>query len=531
MHRLRAAALRGLLPGALLLAAAAPAHAQAGRSDEERTALRFDAIRGEPPQLTAFLRRMPKGADLHSHLSGAVYAESYVGWAAEAGLCVDRGTLGLAAPPCDSASGKVPAAQALRDAGLRGEMIDAWSMRNWNAARENGHDQFFDSFGKFGGAGQGRTGDMLAEATARAAHGRVSYLELMLTPDGGSVAALGAQAGWREGEGEEAQLRRLRESLLAAGLRDTLAAASRALDAAEARRRELLRCGAAGADPGCGVEVRYLYQVSRGRPPANVFAQVLAGFEMASRDRRVVGFNLVQPEDGLLSMRDYSLHMRMIGHLRRLYPAVRFTLHAGELAPGLVPPEGLRSHVREAVEVAGASRIGHGVDVMHEDDPHGLLREMARRGVLVEIALTSNDVILGVKGADHPLSAYLAAGVPTALATDDEGVSRSEMSMEFLKAAREQGLGYVQLKTMARSSLEHAFVEGASLWADGDAFRPVPACAVDAGGLEGRRCREHAAGSAKARLQRELELALAAFEREQAAEPGRAPVPAARQPA
>jgi len=529
MHRFRAAALRGLLPGALLLlAGAAPARAQAPRSDEERTHLRFDAIRGQPPQLVAFLRRMPKGADLHSHLSGAVYAESYVGWAAEAGLCVNRRTLGLAPAPCDSAAGVVPAAQALRDAGLRGELIDAWSMRNWHLARENGHDQFFDSFGKFGAAGQGRTGDMLAEATSRAAHGRVSYLELMLTPDGGGVAALGAQAGWREGENEEAQFRRLRERLLAAGLRDTLAAASRALTAAEARRRELLRCGAPGTDPGCAVEVRYLYQVSRGRPPANVFAQILAGFEMASADARVVGFNLVQPEDGLVSMRDYSLHMRMIGHLRRLYPRVRFTLHAGELAPGLVPPEGLRSHVREAVEVAGASRIGHGVDVMHEDDAPGLLREMARRGVLVEIALTSNDVILGVKGADHPLSAYMAAVVPVALATDDEGVSRSEMTMEYLRAAREQGLGYLELKTMARNSLVHAFVEGESLWRATDGFQPVPDCAADAGGLEGTRCRARVARSAKARLQRELERAFAAFEREQAAEPAGVPASAPR---
>lgn len=529
MHRLRAAALRGLLPGALLLlAGAAPAHAQASRSDEERTALRFDDLRGQPPQLVAFLRRMPKGGDLHSHLSGAVYAESYVDWAAEAGLCVNRGTWRLAPPPCDSAAGGVPAAQALRDAGLRDGMIDAWSLRNWHPARENGHDQFFDSFGRFGAAGQGRTGDMLAEAASRAAHGRVSYLELMLTPDGGGVAALGAQAGWRDGDGEEANFRRLRERLLATGLRDTLAAASHALDAAEARQRELLRCGSAQADPGCGVTVRYLYQVSRGRPPANVFAQILAGFEMASADPRVVGFNLVQPEDGLVSMRDYSLQMRMIGHLRRAYPRVRFTLHAGELAPGLVPPAGLRSHVREAVEVAGASRIGHGVDVMHEDDAHALLREMARRGTLVEIALSSNDLILGVKGADHPLPAYMAAGVPVALATDDEGVARSEMTMEYLKAAREQGLGYVQLKTMARNSLEHAFVEGESLWRSRGGFEPVAACAADAGGLDGRRCRDFAARSEKARLQLALEHAFAGFEREQAGMPAGARAPAVR---
>lgn len=532
MHRPGTAVLRSIALCALLLAgSAAPASAQAAGSDEERVARLFDTLRERPPQLVAFLRGMPKGGDLHSHLSGAVYAESYVAWAADAGLCVARPDMRLSAAPCDTAAGVVPAARALRDAGLRDAMIDAWSVRNWHPARENGHDRFFGTFGRFGAAGQGRTGDMLAEVSSRAAHGRVSYLELMLTPDGGGVAGLGAEAGWNEADPEEENFRRMRERLLATGLRDTLAAASRVLDAAEARRRELLRCGGARPDPGCGVTVRYLYQVARGRPPASVFAQILAGFEMASTDRRVVGFNLVQPEDGPLSMRDYSLHMRMIAHLRRLYPGVRFTLHAGELAPGLVPPEGLRSHVREAVQVAGASRIGHGVDVMHEDDARGLLREMARRGVLVEIALTSNDVILGVRGADHPLSAYLEAGVPVALATDDEGVSRSEMTLEYLKAAREQGLGYVKLKTMARNSLEHALVEGESLWRDGRSFAPVAECAAPGGGMAGERCRAFTARSPRARLQWELERAFADFERlHAAAAPDRVPVAKDRAP-
>ena len=244
----------------------------------------------------------------------------------------------------------------------------------------------------------------------------------------------------------------------------------------------------------------------------------MMGFEMASADPRVVGFNLVQPEDGLVSMRDYSLQMGMIGALRRLYPGVKVTLHAGELAPGLVPPEGMRSHVREAVMVAGASRVGHGVDVMHEDGALELLGEMARRGVMVEIALTSNDGILGVRGADHPLRAYLSHGVPVALATDDEGVSRSEMTMEYLKAAREQGLDYRTLKAMARTSLEHACVQGESLWADRRRWPAAPACA-GAGGLDRAACRELAARSPRARLQIDLERAFRTFETRWSAQP------------
>jgi len=77
---------------------------------------------------------------------------------------------------------------------------------------------------------------------------------------------------------------------------------------------------------------------------------------------------------------------------------VHISLHAGELAPGLVPPDGLCCHIRLAFEEAHAERIGHGVDVMYEEKPYNLLKEMASNHVMVEINLTSNDVILGIAG-------------------------------------------------------------------------------------------------------------------------------------
>jgi adenosine deaminase len=193
--------------------------------------------------------------------------------------------------------------------------------------------------------------------------------------------------------------------------------------------------------------------------PAEVFAEILAGFELARLDPRIVGFNLVQPEDYPVSMRDFSLHMSMIDALHPLYPDVPIALHAGELVEGLVPPEGLRFHIRASIEQGHASRIGHGVSVMLEDDATGLLRTMAERGVLVEVALSSNDAILGVRGERHPLRAYLEAGVPVALVTDDEGISRTTLSREFQRAVEEHNLDYWTLRRVARASLEHAFVE------------------------------------------------------------------------
>ena len=72
-----------------------------------RTSRYFESIRNSPPQLLAFLRQMPKGADLHNHLSGAVYAESYIQWAADSGDCINLTTMYASLPPC-TRSGPVP---------------------------------------------------------------------------------------------------------------------------------------------------------------------------------------------------------------------------------------------------------------------------------------------------------------------------------------------------------------------------------------------------------------------------------------
>jgi hypothetical protein len=228
-----------------------------------------------------------------------------------------------------------------------------------------------------------------------------------------------------------------------------------------------------------------------------------------------VGLNLVQAEDGLTPMQNFSLHMNMLQFLRPLYPRAQVSLHAGELAPGVVPPAGLTFHIRESVMTARAERIGHGVDIMHETEASELLKEMARRNVMVEICLSSNDLILGVSGREHPLATYIQYGVPVALATDDEGVSRSEISREFLKAAEDQGLNYYDLKTMARNSLTYSFISGGSLWSDGRKFSVVAQCRTDIAmmKLTSPGCRQYVDGSEKAKLQWKLEEEFRVFER------------------
>jgi adenosine deaminase len=207
--------------------------------------------------------------------------------------------------------------------------------------------------------------------------------------------------------------------------------------------------------------------------------------------------------------------MKMIGFLHSVYPNVPIALHAGELAFGLVPPEGLRFHIRQAVELGHAERIGHGVDLMEEDDPNGLLKELAQKHVMIEINLSSNEAILGVKGAEHPFPIYRAAKVPVALSTDDEGVSRIDLTHEYVRAALDYHLSYADLKQLARTGMEHDFLPGASLWARPDDFAaPAKACEREAlgGDTPSAACKAFLDGSEKAAAQWELERRFRAFE-------------------
>jgi adenosine deaminase len=374
--------------------------------------------------------------------------------------------------------GKVPAAKAFADQNLYDALIDAFSMRSFvPSAGVSGHDHFFDAFAKFSGTAARHSGELLDEVATRAASQNEQYLELMETPDFSHTAQIAKEIGWRD------DLSQLRAELLARGLRDDIAVARSGRDEAEASRRVREHCGEPQETPACKITIRYLYQILRGFPKEQVFAQTLLGFEVVSADPRFVGINYVMPEDGETSMADYVLHMKIVGFLHALYPKVHISLHAGELAPGLVTPEGLCCHIRLAVEEAHAERVGHGVDVMYEDRPYELLKEMGAKHVMVEINLTSNDVILGVKDKDHPLPIYRKYHVPVALSTDDEGVSRIDMTHEYVRGVETYGLSYAELKQMVRAGLEHNFLPGVSLWREPDNFtRVAAACAQDTPG-------------------------------------------------
>ena len=527
MRRLRLAALLVCLT-TVLSAQVTPPEARAIRA--------FDAAKSSPLRLHAFLSSMPKGADLHMHLSGAIYAETFIADAAADHLCVNTTTLSFiknigttrSLPPQPvCAAGDVAAASTGNDQHLYDALINAFSMRSFVPTPGiSGHDQFFSTFARFGGLDKSHAGEWLDEVASRAAAQNEQYLEIMQTPSFSAAAKLGYELGWPQSDAPSdpvaqhrdatpAELAHLRDQLLAGGLRDNVTEARKELDDALASRRQIESCDQPNATAACSVQIRFLGQVLRAFPPQQVFAQTLLYFELASTDPNVVGINFVQPEDDYMAMSEYHRQMLMLDYLHSVYPKVHISLHAGELAPGLVPPNGLTFHIREAVDLGHAERIGHGVDVMYERDPKALLKELADRHIMVEINLTSNDGILGITGKNHPLPIYRAAHVPVALSTDDEGVSRGNITQEYTRAALDFNLSYLDLKNMARTGLEHSFLAGPSLWQSVDNFtRPIPACAVQALGADNpnTRCTTFLKSSDKAAQQWELEHRFKVFE-------------------
>jgi len=134
---------------------------------------------------------------------------------------------------------------------------------------------------------------------------------------------------------------------------------------------------------------------------------------------------------------------------------LRITCHAGEIGG----PES----VREAIELLGAERIGHGIAVMR--DP-ALAEFLALRRVALENCITSNfatGALAKQTGKaqpspdDHPLPKFLKQGLTVTLSSDDPGLFHTDLLTEYSKAAS-LGLSSQDLAQLAEQSFSAAFL-------------------------------------------------------------------------
>jgi len=422
-------------------------------------------------ELTLFTNQLPKGGDLHHHYSGALYVETYLDWVDKSHFCICLDNA------CQSStktgpepvakyevvknwkSGVCVSAGELRTkkkySSFYRDVLKRWSDKDFaNHFHEQSppDQQFFDTFGFFGSVSDYSYQAGLQALKERAIAENVLYLETMLKSapaiDKPELAkALNALIT----DSPDREIEAAFQAYL-----DFLASDSASKAAAEEYARSHEQAAAGINDSH--FMLRFQTYVSRNSEPAKVFSGLYAAFAAAQQSALIVGVNLVGPENGYVAMRDYSLHMKMLRFLRQHFPDTKLSLHAGELVLGMVPPEGLKSHINEALNIAGARRIGHAVDIVHEIDAYQLLEQMKTADVAVEINLTSNAFILGVDYEAHPLQLYRRYNVPYVISTDDAGVSRNNLSNEYLLFTSRYKPSYDELKAVVYNSIDYAFL-------------------------------------------------------------------------
>ena len=421
----------------------------------------FADARDSPTELRNFLFRMPKGGDLHIHLSGGISAERYIAWAVADGLCLRKPDYAIANKPCDPTKNTEPIAPAVDDQATYDRIVDALSMRNFRptAAEPTGHDHFFAAFGKFSAVTADHFEGMVVDLLATYGVQSAQYVELMT-----SFSWAKEREDLVKAIADKPDYQAKLDALMAAGLANLVETKKQELAKSVIKIEKQRDCDPGKTKPGCAVSYRFIAQVSRNGSLDDVFVQTAIAAALVRSEPMVVAFNYVQAEDADVARADYSKQMDIVRFLAGNPPGgrrVNVALHAGELWLGLVPTADLTFHIGEAVTVAGAQRIGHGVDLAYERNLNDLLKTMKQRQVAVEINLTSNDQILGVHGAEHPFPVYRAAGVPVVLSTDDAAVERIDLTNEYERAARDYGLSYAELKAIARAALVFSFLDEA----------------------------------------------------------------------
>lgn len=436
----------------LLLLACTTLHAQ------DKLSAYFESIRKNEAQLTAFFAGMPKGGDLHHHFSGSAWPDYLLAKAIKEDYWVELNSYTVA-----TAAGKTGTWKKFSEVSdlnaLKTAILQQWSVKNYHPAAGPAENIFFDSFGKFDAIMDASIPDALLELKRRAKAENLSYIEtqfirpkfpVKITDSDKINSRLRIAAAQKDTNAIYSFFTELIRHFDAGGAADTAAAFNARISEQHSRLQ---------LDDD-SFTLRYQNFVLRFMEPVELFKHLYVNFISADKSPLIVGVNIVSPEHGEVSMQDYWLHMAMYHYLHKKFPNVKYAMHAGELTSGLVAPEELTWHINEAVHFAGANRIGHGVDMAWEKDSRSLLTYMKKQQVAVEINLSSNEFILGVKEDRHPVTLYYKAAVPITISTDDAGILRTSITQQYvLLAKRYPFIPYKAIKEMVYNSIRFSFIE------------------------------------------------------------------------
>lgn len=422
----------------------------------------FENIRDNEVALTAFFSHMPKGGDLHHHFSGSIYAEPLLQRAIADDFYLNTETMDVRKEK--PSTGDWQLFSTLKTNGTldsyQQKIMRKWSIKDYNNVDYPSDKLFFESFMKFEPAIKGNFGQGLLELKNRAISENVSYIETQLS-------TIPTVLNTDDLTKFNSRLRKLALAKDEKAILTTLDSVYSSLlkKEAESYAKDFNTNFVAKLHKDLKIDdkqftMRYQNFVLRFMEPVDLFKNLVIAFISADGSPLIAGVNIVSPEDGATSMKDYWLHMLMFKYCHSRYPAVKYAMHAGELTLGLVQPEELTWHISAAVYTAGANRIGHGVDLAYEKDSYDLLRYMAKKSIPIEINLVSNEFILKVKDSRHPLTLYKEFGVPIVISTDDAGILRTNMTEQYvLLAKRYKNVSYTDIKQYVYNSLHYSFIK------------------------------------------------------------------------
>jgi len=163
------------------------------------------------------------------------------------------------------------------------------------------------------------------------------------------------------------------------------------------------------------IAVGFILIIQRTRPTAE--AEKVVDFTLEHKDF-FVGLDLADNEQGS----DPRLFQKAFDKARN--GGLHITVHAGE---AVMPEASL--NVKNAIEILGAERIGHGVQIAHDPFVMNLVRT---KGIPLELCLTSNWLTQAVPSLTaHPIKNLLQAGVLVTINTDDPGIFDTNMVKEY----------------------------------------------------------------------------------------------------
>lgn len=432
------------------------------RSSQTAVTTALEAAKGSRPELVHFLQDFPKGADLHNHLDGSVFSEHALGSAREQGLNYDLIANGFTN---DQLGENVISLDAMTRSAVHFRAFrEAFSLRAWKQVSGSGRDQFFNVFGRIASS-KIYPGEMLRNVIRQANLQLIQHLELIAPVVPADVISKFNSSlvnfDINDLDNAYAQI----ENLI--GDQNVKSSVQQLIN-----DWEKVGLSEVNEQPN-SASVRYIGYVNRLTGLRDFFLAAATNFSAVNADSRIVSLTLVFPEDLPIAVADFENQMKILDFLWQKMGQPNISLHAGELNLEDATLDVLKDRIAKSINIGHSRRIGHGASIAWEKNAAELLKQMAENKILVEICLSSNEAILDIKGRDHPFDLYRKYQVPISLNTDDEGISRSPLTMEFVKAIEAYNLAYSDLVELARNSLEYSFLSGTSLFEDGNYQKPI----------------------------------------------------------